>query len=565
LSRVITHTSYGKTDPFVSHQNQNQIEIVIRDYRDVSDVYDAVISIEMLEAVGHEHLPSYFGTVSKALKLGGVCAIQVITMPNARYKSYCQSESDFIRAYIFPGGHLPSIGAMEGAANCVGLKLDSYLDIGNHYAVTLRLWRERMMANAPKITGELGYSEKFLRMFEFYFAYCEAGFARGLINDLQMTWVKHEGGSGGIDRKNQSTRLTDAIEKSARNSRRVSIAALSGYVFWILNEDVSRNFQPHVFGIVKGTAAIVLVHFFVTVCAAGATAATGGKAGKAGKGLNLKSSVQTASPVAALVIATTVAFLVTRSVFELGCDEKTFNLLFVNGRWVNSVGGSIRTVAKAVLECVLTVETPVTEYASASLVAVASASAAVTRLLAAAVGADASSSGSSTPGVTRSERDQKRSFVARVVDSLVLFACVLALRQGMGLNAVLVFSLAWIARVGANVSEIAKKSSGYPSRDPRRLRTSRGFPKSNGHCSKPLRDVHGCHSKEVATYSTNALLPAFYGVQSESHTTTVLPNPGYTLRSNGTDPFPCQSQFEPFSRSPPAPGSSWRESCRTCF
>jgi cyclopropane fatty-acyl-phospholipid synthase-like methyltransferase len=447
----------------------NQIEIVIRDYRDVSDVYDAVISIEMLEAVGHEHLPSYFGTVSKALKLGGVCAIQVITMPNARYKSYCQSESDFIRAYIFPGGHLPSIGAMEGAANCVGLKLDSYLDIGNHYAVTLRLWRERMMANAPKITGELGYSEKFLRMFEFYFAYCEAGFARGLINDLQMTWVKHEGGSGGIDRKHQSTRLTDAIEKSARNSRRVSIAALSGYVFWILNEDVSRNFQPHVFGIVKGTAAIVLVHFFVTVCAAGATAATGGKAGKAGKGLNLKSSVQTASPVAALVIATTVAFLVTRSVFELGCDEKTFNLLFVNGRWVNSVGGSIRTVAKAVLECVLTVETPVTEYASASLVAVASASAAVTRLLAAAVGADASSSGSSTPGVTRSERDQKRSFVARVVDSLVLFACVLALRQGMGLNAVLVFSLAWIARVGANVSEIAKKSSGYPSRDPRRL------------------------------------------------------------------------------------------------
>jgi cyclopropane fatty-acyl-phospholipid synthase-like methyltransferase len=71
---------------------------------------------------------------------------QVITMPDERYESYCKSESDFIRAYIFPGGHLPSVGAMTGAANPVGLRLDSYDDIGEHYAVTLRLWRERMMA-----------------------------------------------------------------------------------------------------------------------------------------------------------------------------------------------------------------------------------------------------------------------------------------------------------------------------------------------------------------------------------------------------------------------------------
>ena len=167
-----------------------QIEIVIRDYRDVTDVYDAVISIEMLEAVGHEHLPTYFRAVSEALAPGGVASIQVITMPDERYASYCASESDFIRAYIFPGGHLPSVGAMKGAATPNGLALRSYDDIGEHYAVTLRLWRERMMARRDVITGELGYSEKFLRMFEFYFAYCEAGFARGLINDLQMTWVK---------------------------------------------------------------------------------------------------------------------------------------------------------------------------------------------------------------------------------------------------------------------------------------------------------------------------------------------------------------------------------------
>jgi predicted NAD/FAD-binding protein/cyclopropane fatty-acyl-phospholipid synthase-like methyltransferase len=168
----------------------DRIEIVIRDYRDVTEIYDAVISIEMLEAVGHEHLPTYFNAVSKALTPDGVASIQVITMPDERYASYCASESDFIRAYIFPGGHLPSVGAMKHAATPNGLSLTSFDDIGEHYAVTLRLWRERMMARRDVIVGELGYSEKFVRMFEFYFAYCEAGFARGLINDLQMTWVK---------------------------------------------------------------------------------------------------------------------------------------------------------------------------------------------------------------------------------------------------------------------------------------------------------------------------------------------------------------------------------------
>ena len=92
------------------------IDIVICDYRDVQGTFDKVISIEMLEAVGHEHLPTFFGTVHRVLKPGGRASIQVITMPDGRYESYCNSESDFIRAYIFPGGHLPSIGAMTSAA-----------------------------------------------------------------------------------------------------------------------------------------------------------------------------------------------------------------------------------------------------------------------------------------------------------------------------------------------------------------------------------------------------------------------------------------------------------------
>ena len=164
------------------------IDIVICDYRDVQGTFDKVVSIEMLEAVGHEHLPTFFGTVHRVLKPGGRAAIQVITMPDGRYESYCNSESDFIRAYIFPGGHLPSVGAMKSASPR-GLVLEGYDDIGLHYAVTLRLWRERMMHHAQRILS-MGYSRKFLRMFEFYFAYCEAAFANKLIYDLQMTWVK---------------------------------------------------------------------------------------------------------------------------------------------------------------------------------------------------------------------------------------------------------------------------------------------------------------------------------------------------------------------------------------
>jgi len=188
------------------------VTIVLKDYRDhlgadERATYDKVISIEMIEAVGHEHLPGFFRVVSDALKPGGKAAIQVITMPDDRYESYCKSESDFIRAYIFPGGHLPSVGAMVAAAEPAGLILDpAYDDIGTHYAVTLRLWRERMMARKDDILA-MGYSRKFLRMFEFYFAYCEAGFARGLIHDLQTTWVKeaYEGAARGHARARGTT------------------------------------------------------------------------------------------------------------------------------------------------------------------------------------------------------------------------------------------------------------------------------------------------------------------------------------------------------------------------
>ena len=112
----------------------------------------------MLEAVGHEHLNSFFDCVERYLKPGGLAAVQVITLPDDRYKAYCEQHSDFIRTYIFPGGHLPSLGTMTAISSRVGLELTGCADIGPDYAVTLRLWRERMMARQDQIRA-LGYPQ----------------------------------------------------------------------------------------------------------------------------------------------------------------------------------------------------------------------------------------------------------------------------------------------------------------------------------------------------------------------------------------------------------------------
>mmetsp|Transcript_20913 Transcript_20913/g.47922 ORF Transcript_20913/g.47922 Transcript_20913/m.47922 type:complete len:1441 (-) Transcript_20913:534-4856(-) len=165
------------------------VELKFCDYRKVEGTFDKVVSIEMLEAVGHENLPVFFEVVSRALKPGGIAAIQVITLPDERYEAYCNSHSDFIRTYIFPGGHLPSLGTMVSISSKLGLELDGCRDLGEDYAVTLRLWRERMLARAAKIRA-LGYSDRFIRMYEFYFVYCEVGFANHLIHDYQISWRK---------------------------------------------------------------------------------------------------------------------------------------------------------------------------------------------------------------------------------------------------------------------------------------------------------------------------------------------------------------------------------------
>ena len=171
---------------------ESSIDLLYCDYRNCpgEGTFDRVVSCEMIEAVGHEYLESYFQTIGRMLRPGGQACIQAITCPDERYESYCKS-SDFIREHIFPGGHLPSVGACVEASRGTGLALAGTQDIGPHYAVTLREWRKQWEENKEHII-KIGYSERFWRKYQFYFAYCEAGFDFRYIHDFHLTFKKSE-------------------------------------------------------------------------------------------------------------------------------------------------------------------------------------------------------------------------------------------------------------------------------------------------------------------------------------------------------------------------------------
>ncbi|KAL4447595.1 hypothetical protein ABPG75_004814 [Micractinium tetrahymenae] len=168
----------------------DRVTLLFCDYREClgAGTYDKVVSCEMIEAVGHEHLQAYFRTLGAMLKPGGKCVIQVIAEPDERYEAYCRS-SDFIREHIFPGGHLPCMGVMVDSARGTGMSVHGCQDIGPDYAVTLRAWRQAWEARRPEVLA-LGYSERFWRKYRFYFAYCEAAFDARYIHTYQVTWVK---------------------------------------------------------------------------------------------------------------------------------------------------------------------------------------------------------------------------------------------------------------------------------------------------------------------------------------------------------------------------------------
>jgi cyclopropane-fatty-acyl-phospholipid synthase len=175
---------------------EDLVEIRIVDYREVEGRYDRIVSIEMLEAVGHRYLGTYFATIDRLLAPDGLAAVQVITIPEQRYDSY-KRRPDFIQRYIFPGGHLPSLEAMSGTMGKASeLYVDDVENIGMHYAETLRRWRERFLDRADEVR-ELGFDEPFVRMWEFYLAYCEAAFLARYINDLQLVLTRPMNGALG--------------------------------------------------------------------------------------------------------------------------------------------------------------------------------------------------------------------------------------------------------------------------------------------------------------------------------------------------------------------------------
>lgn len=167
----------------------SQIELLLTDYRDLQGNYDKLVSIEMIEAVGHEYLPEYFKRCAGLLKPDGQMLLQAITMPDDRYEDYLKN-TDFIQQFIFPGSCVPSFNAiLDASVVRTDLQVSHVENIGPHYADTLRYWLENVVKNEERILA-LGYSRDFLRLWEYYLCYCEAGFRERYLGDLQILFSK---------------------------------------------------------------------------------------------------------------------------------------------------------------------------------------------------------------------------------------------------------------------------------------------------------------------------------------------------------------------------------------
>jgi cyclopropane-fatty-acyl-phospholipid synthase len=167
----------------------DSVEVLLADYREVEGSYDAIVSVEMIEAVGERYLPDYFAAIDRLLAPGGRVGIQAITMPDERMRATRRSYT-WIHKYIFPGGMIPSVEAIQRTlAAHTSLRLIRRYDFGDSYASTLRAWRQRFERNWQSIR-ELGFDEVFHRTWRFYLAYCEAGFATDYIGVAQLTLTR---------------------------------------------------------------------------------------------------------------------------------------------------------------------------------------------------------------------------------------------------------------------------------------------------------------------------------------------------------------------------------------
>jgi cyclopropane-fatty-acyl-phospholipid synthase len=164
-------------------------DLRLQDYRDITDEpFDAIVSIEMFEAVGRAYWPSYFALLRDKLKPGGRACIQTITIRDDLFDRYVRS-TDFIQQYIFPGGLLPSPSVFREEAQRAGLAVENELPFGSDYAETLRRWRVQFLAQEADVL-KLGFDTRFMRIWEFYLAYCQAAFATGNTDVVQFTLVR---------------------------------------------------------------------------------------------------------------------------------------------------------------------------------------------------------------------------------------------------------------------------------------------------------------------------------------------------------------------------------------
>jgi cyclopropane-fatty-acyl-phospholipid synthase len=163
---------------------EDRVELRLQDYRDTTERFDHIVSIEMFEAVGEAYWPTYMDMLRRCLKPGGRAALQVITIADSEFDGY-KASPDFIQHYIFPGGMLPTVGRFDDAVAAAGLEVVDRTFHGMDYARTLAEWRERFEAALPQVRA-LGYDERFIRMWRYYLCYCEVGFRDARIDVMQV-------------------------------------------------------------------------------------------------------------------------------------------------------------------------------------------------------------------------------------------------------------------------------------------------------------------------------------------------------------------------------------------
>ena len=189
-SATISEEQFKLANERIAKENlSDKITVVLKDYRLLEGEYDKIVSIEMLEAVGHKFLDVYFKKCNELLKKDGILALQVITCPDSRYDSL-RSGVDWIQKHIFPGSLLPSVSAINTAINNTGnLTMVDLKDMGLHYAKTLSIWRDQFNKNLAEVK-QLGFDEQFIRKWNYYLCYCEAAFEMRNINVMQMVYSR---------------------------------------------------------------------------------------------------------------------------------------------------------------------------------------------------------------------------------------------------------------------------------------------------------------------------------------------------------------------------------------